>query len=218
MKIPFTIKEFLNVFKHYNNTIFPMQIILLLLAVIAVILIIKKHEKSNLYISLILSFFWLWMGIVYHILFFSSINKGAIVFGILYILQAFLFFITGVLKAKLSFKFRFDIYGIVGSVYFLYALIIYPILGYFLGHIYPRTPTFGAPCPTTIFTFGVLLFASKKIPKYLLIIPLIWSIIGFSAAINLHITEDLGLFLAGLLGVLLIVIKDRKRNNVLNRS
>ena len=93
----------------------------------------------------------------------------------------------------------------------LYAIIIYPILNYVFGHWWPSNPTFGWPCPRTIFTFGLLLWTNKKVPKYILIIPLIWALIGMSAAINLGIWEDLGLIVAGILGVVLLWIRDRNK-------
>ncbi|MCU0579417.1 MAG: DUF6064 family protein, partial [Desulfobacterota bacterium] len=70
--------------------------------------------------------------------------------------------------------------------------------------------TFGVPCPTTIFTFGILLFTSGRLPKTVLAIPFIWSIIGFTAALTLGILEDIGLLVAGLFGTAAIVIWDRK--------
>jgi hypothetical protein len=91
-------------------------------------------------------------------------------------------------------------------------MVIYPILGYFLGHGYPKSPGFGvAPCPTTIFTFGLLLWTDKKVAKYILLIPFIWSIIGFSAVIAFGMREDTGLLITALLGTILIIFKDRKK-------
>jgi hypothetical protein len=92
----------------------------------------------------------------------------------------------------------------------LYSFVIYPILGYLFGHVYPKNPTFGLPCPTTIFTFGLLLWTDKIVPKYVLVIPSIWSLIGFVAALFLGIKEDYGLLIAGVLGSILILIRDRK--------
>jgi len=85
------------------------------------------------------------------------------------------------------------------------------VLGYNLGHVYPYSPTFGLPCPTTIFTFGILLFTNEKMPVHLLIIPLLWSVIGFTAAINLIIYEDTGLLIAGLTTFTLLLISNRKK-------
>ena len=190
-----------------------MQAVLVLLAILAIILSIRKINRSDEIISIILGFFWLWIGIVYHIIFFTSINKAAYFFGALYIIQGLLFLYVGGLRSKLSFKSHPNSHGIVGSLFILYALIIYPGLGYFFGHVYPKNPTFGLPCPTTIFTFGILLWTDKKIPKYVLAIPLIWSIIGFGAAVSLGVREDYGLLIAGLLGSILIIIRDRSRKS-----
>jgi hypothetical protein len=47
-------------------------------------------------------------------------------------------------------------------------------------------------------------------PLHLLIIPLLWSIIGFTAALNLTIYEDAGLLAAGLTGFILLMLGNRK--------
>jgi len=101
---------------------------------------------------------------------------------------------------------------IIGGIFALYALVIYPVLGYSFGHVYPASPTFGAPCPTTIFTFGLLLWTDKRFPRHILVIPLLWSIIGFTAALSLTIREDFGLLIAGLLGTLLILLVRGKQS------
>nr|WP_269852012.1 DUF6064 family protein [Methanosarcina horonobensis] len=83
----------------------------------------------------------------------------------------------------------------------LFGSIIYPILGYFLGHIYPSSSIFGLPCPTTIFTIGALLLASKQPRYYAAVIPLLWTAIGFLAAVSLGVMEDTSLLIAGLIGI-----------------
>ena len=211
---PFTLDQFFEVFRNYNETVFPAQIFLYLASLIAVYLIINPTSFSNIIISIFLAFFWVWMGIVYHLIFFAPINSAAYVFGAAFILQSILFIIFGVVKKKLSFSFHSDIYGMTGIVLILFALVFYPVLGYFLGHVYPLSPTFGLPCPTTILTFGVLLLNDKKCPVVIMIIPFLWSIIGFTAAFNFGIWEDMGLLIAGLLAVSLILIRNRKYNQL----
>jgi hypothetical protein len=210
MNLPFTTDQFLDVFGQYNQAIWPMQIFLHLFAFIAIFLALKKFKNSDKIVSSILAFFWMWIGIVYHLLYFTAINKAAYFFGILFIIQGFMFLYTGDMKSRLSFKYHTNLYSVFGGIFILYSLIIYPILGHQLGHIYPRTPTFGLPCPTTIFTFGLLLWTDKNIPKYVIIIPLLWSIIGFGAALGLTIYQDYGLLIAGALGTILIIFRDKK--------
>jgi hypothetical protein len=211
LRIPFSLGDFLNVFNAYNQSIFPLQIVFYLIAFLCIYLLFAENKNTNKIISVVLSFFWLWMGIVYHLIFFSAINKAAYIFGSLFITQGILFFIWGVIKGELSFEYRKNINNNAGIILLLYALIIYPVLGYNLGHSYPYSPTFGLPCPTTIFTFGLLLFTNKKIPEYILIIPLLWSVVGFTAALTLSIYEDIGLLIAGLTAFTLLLISKREK-------
>jgi hypothetical protein len=51
------------------------------------------------------------------------------------------------------------------------------------------------PCPVTLFTTGVLL-AAVDVPRALLVVPILWSLIGGSAALLLGMTADLLLFAA----------------------
>jgi len=210
MGLPFTVEQFMGIFEKYNIAVWPMQIILVLIALLALSLSLRKFSFSNKMISTFLGLFWLWIGVVYHLTYFTSINKAAYIFGVLYIIQGLIFIFVGSMKSKLSFKFQSNSYGIIGSLFILYALVIYPTLGYVFGHVYPKNPTFGLPCPTTIFTFGLLLWTDEIVPKYVLVIPLIWSIIGFGAALSLGVKEDYGLLIAGVLGFILIFIRDRK--------
>ena len=210
MHLPFTSEQFLNVFKTYNEAIFPIQLIFSMVALFIVFMLFRKTIVKDKFISYILSFFWLWMGIVYQIIYFSEINKAAYVFGVLFIVQGIIFFTYARVPYKMSYQFDKSIYNYAGLLFILYALLIYPVVGYFLGHHYPHSPTFGAPCPTTIFTFGVLLFVRNKIPVWAMIIPLLWSIIGFGAAISLSIYEDIGLLIAGLASFSLIIMRNRE--------
>ena len=204
--MPFTIEQFLEVFKNYNLAVWPMQLALYLMGVFMVVFGTRKAPASDRAISYMLAFLWLWMAIMYHLAFFASINKGAYLFSALFMVQGVLFLVA---KNNLVFRFQRDIHGISGALLMFFAMVIYPIWGYFAGHIYPSSPTFGLPCPTTIFTLGMLLWIHPKCPLYLLIIPFLWSLIGFSAALLLGITEDTGLLVSGLLATFLLLRRRR---------
>lgn len=210
MELPFTIEQFFEVFRKYNNAIFPLQIIFYLVALFSVYLVVNPNRTSNKIIAAILSFFWLWMGVAYHILFFSDINQAAYLFGLAFSMQSILFFIYGIVQTRLSFTLRPGIYGITGIGLIVYALVVYPILGFVFDHRFPLSPTFGLPCPTTIFTFGLLLLTNKKVPVTILVIPLVWSVIGLSASLQLGVIEDMGLPVAGLLTVMMLLLGKKK--------
>ena len=90
----------------------------------------------------------------------------------------------------------------------------YPILGYFLNHIYPYSFPFGlVPCPVNIFTIGLLMWTSTSVPKYLLVIPFLWSLAGV-VPISVGIYEDIGMLAAGIIGIYIILKRDKiKKEN-----
>jgi hypothetical protein len=197
MKLPFTKDQFMDVFEKYNTAIFPMQIIFFLAACIMLFFVFRKSERLNKIIGYILGGIWIWMGIVYHILFFSSINKAAYMFGAAFIVQGILFCILA-FRNKLSFEFKNSVTNRISLFIILFGLIFYPFIGYVLGNSLVRTISFGLPCPTTIFTFGLLGLQTGNIKKRFMIIPLVWSFIGFFAAVLLGVYQDVAMPIAAL--------------------
>src|SRR5687767_10731537 len=107
MKLPFTTEQFLEVFRKYNTTFYPLQAVLLLLAAYVIFLLVRNKSNSGKTITIILAAIWIWMGAAYHIAFFSVINKAAYVFGSLFILEGILLFTYGLVKSP-SFDFNRD--------------------------------------------------------------------------------------------------------------
>lgn len=213
MAIPFTIEQFLGTLAGYNQAIAPFQWAGYLLGLVAICFIFRPSPTGNRIISSILAIYWLGMGIGYHLQWFVQINPAAYGFGIAFIIQGLWFLYTGLFRSQLRFGFSPSLAGFVGIGLIVYAMSVYPLLNILLGHGYPAMPLFGtAPCPTTIFTFAMLILARSRIPWYLLIIPLLWAAIGLSAAVHLAMWEDLGLVLAGLLGAILVIRSNRRRN------
>jgi hypothetical protein len=200
MNIPFSVQQFLDVFAQYNAAIWPAQIPLYLLGIAVVIIAASRLAWSGRVVFGALALYWIWMGALYHLSFFRQINPVATIFGGLFILQGALFILPAA-RGSVRFGPPQGWSGILGTVFIAYALVVYPILGALTGHAYPRAPLFGvAPCPTAIFTFGILLWARDRVGIYLLVIPFLWSLVGFTAALKLGIREDVGLLVAGLLG------------------
>ncbi len=196
--MPFTAQQFFEVFTQYNQFIFPMQFALVWAAFGAVLLAISRERRAGQIISGVLAFLWLWAGIVYHLIFFTRINSGAYIFGAMFVAEGVFLIYEGIVNKRLDFRFKLEADTVCGAVLMTYALLIYPVTGYLLGRVFPSSPTFGAPCPTTIFTFGLLLWAGRSLPLYLLVLPLLWAVIGSTATWHFGIAEDFGLPVAAL--------------------
>jgi uncharacterized protein DUF6064 len=196
MPLPFGVADFLEVFARYNQAVWPAQVALELAALWAVVVALRHPGGGTRTIAVILGMLWLWMGLVYHLVFFRAINPAAVAFGAAFVAEGLLLCALPGWRRKVRFGWTPDASGLLGAVLIGYALIVYPLVGYALGHRYPTAPTFGLPCPTTILTLGLLVWARPR-PWSLLVIPLLWSAVGASAAVQLGMWEDLGLVAAG---------------------
>lgn len=198
MNPPFTPEQFFSIFARYNESVWPMQVVLNVAAVACVGLLACPGVWGNRIICLVLSLLWAWMGIAYHFFFFSDINPAAWAFGTVFLAESMALAWFGVVKDDIVFRPVTGARAIVGTAFIIFALILYPVLGYVIGHRYPATPTFGLPCPTTIFTLGLLLFSVRPVSRWVFAVPLVWAAVGTWAAFELGVLEDLGLLAAGI--------------------
>jgi hypothetical protein len=200
MNTPFTIEAFLEVFRVYNAAIWPFQIAAYGLGLVALYAMFVRQNGGVQLAFAALAIHWAFAGIGYHLMFFARINPIAPVFATFFVLQAILFLASLIRPGDLRLHFGPDFRTTAGLASVVYVVAIYPVLGIWAGHGMMAGPMFGvAPCPTTIFTIGILLIARGRWVNWLSIIPLLWSLIGLAAAIQLGIPEDLGLPVAGLL-------------------
>jgi uncharacterized protein DUF6064 len=207
--MPFTIDQFFDVFRRYNEAVWPAQVIAVIDAFIAIGAAFRGGRRASRLAALVLAALWLWMGAVYHLQFFRAINPAAIVFGAAFLVQAGLLTWVGVVQGRVVLEPRLDVAGVVGGVLMVYSLVVYPEIGRALGHSYPAAPTFGLPCPTTIFTLGLFLWARPRMPLSLVIIPLLWAVVGSVAALQLGVGEDAGLAVSALVAAPLLARHSR---------
>ena len=209
MNLVLTLESMLDTFAAYNNAIWPLQWIAYALGILACVFVLLRKTYADRVIFAVLSFLWLWTGVHFFLFYFARIYTPAYLFGGIFILQGFLF-LANVFKPCLSFGFEWNGYTVVGLIFIAYAMLGYPLIGNFIGHVYPRALPFGlTPCPLTVFTFGLYMLTTRKVTWGLLLIPLFWALSGV-VPVSIGILEDIGLILSGLLGATLLLIRDRK--------
>lgn len=201
MNLPFTPDQFFSVFAQYNQAVWPAQWILNLAALGCIALLFRAGIRPDRIICAVLSALWIWMAVAYHFAFFSAINPAAWVFGAAFLLAGGGFAWFGLIKTGLAFRPVKGIRSYSGATLLVFSLVLYPLIGHLAGHRYPAAPTFGLPCPTTIFTLGMLHFCAGPGVRLIHVIPLLWSAIGSVAAFQLGVSEDLGLLAAGIVSL-----------------
>jgi hypothetical protein len=202
-------QEFATILEAYNLALWPLHGVAYVFGLGAMWLVFKPTPNSSKFIAGILALFWLWVGVV-----FSLAYWGRPLFAALFVVQAVLFVDAGLLRPRLSFGWKSDRYAFAGLLILLYALVGYPLLGYAIGHRWPQSFPFGlVPSPTCAFAMGMLLLTNRPVPKYVLAIPLLWSLAGV-VPISWGVLEDIGMLVAGVFATAAIVWRDRTRPSV----
>jgi hypothetical protein len=208
--MPFAMDEFLSALEIYNAAIWPVQVAAHLVGILAIFLAFFKMKAAVRTVSVMVAALWIWTGAIFFLRDFSSLSRMAIWFGLAFLLQGILILFQGAVKGDIRFIPRFDRYGVAGAAFMVYALIGYPLASYLIGHSYPREPMFGVtPGSLVMFTFGLLLWADEGLPKFLMTIPFVWSLIGSVISPTTGLYEDLPLMVFGLVGSLMVLKRER---------
>ena len=159
MTLPFTPDEFFDVLAAYNQRLWPYALGLWLLTLYAVIAMTRATPRGPL-MPAVLALHWAWSGLAYHAAFFSTVNPAAWLFAGLFLVEAGLLICYGVVGRRLRPAGGLSVRSALSWGLIVYALL-YPAIARAEGRVFPRLPTFGVPCPTTILTIGFLLAAES---------------------------------------------------------
>jgi hypothetical protein len=204
MNMPFTQDQFFDVLAAYNTGLWPFVLALWIVTVVMVIRLFREPQSSGRLISVLLAVQWTWAGLAYHAAFFSRINPAAPLFAALFLVESGLLAWYGLLRGRLHWSSTRSSWHIVAWILIVYG-ILYPVIVRVEGHAFPRLPTFGLPCPTTILTIGLLLAADPPMPRVLALIPIAWASVGGQAAFLFGVRTDLMLFASGIIMLVYIL-------------
>jgi hypothetical protein len=196
VQLPFTKEQFFDLLAAYNEALWPALVALWIATIVASVLLFSCRRAPDRWISGLLAAHWIWSALAYHVAFFTRINPAAWLFAVLFFLQGALFFWWGVVQGRLSFAPSRNAWAPVAWVLIAYSLL-YPGINAVQHLSVSRIPAFGVPCPTMIFTAGVLMLATPRSWR-VSSIPVIWSVVGGSAAFLLAVTADYALPIAGM--------------------
>ena len=204
------------VFGRGNAAIWPMQLVWYASAAAMIGLALWPRRLSSQLICLLAATYFAWVGIAYFGVLDSSMGvlDGVInlawLWAAIFILEAILFLVAGIVRRDLVFAPRWNLSSVLGALFMFYALVAYPIIEMLGGQPLRESPLFGlAPCVTVFFAFGLLLWARPPAPKYLLLLPLAWALCASPSNIAMGHVTDFGIALVGVITVGLIIWRDR---------
>jgi hypothetical protein len=208
--LPFTREQFFEAFAAYNAAYWPAAIVAYPLALTALAFAWRGTPHAGRIAAAVMALMWAWVGIVYHGQFFSDINPIARPFAVAFVIQAALFAWPLCSRRGLEYGRRSSLRTGAGGVMIIYALALYPLLGMAVGERYPAMPLFGVtPCPLLIFTFGLLVWA-RSARWWLWVVPLLWALVGGSAAVLLSVPQDWALPLAAIVALFALWFDGRR--------
>jgi hypothetical protein len=202
-------EEFYQNFASYNTTWLPVLGILWILLLLSTVLVfVRPNRQTNTLIKVLLAVSFLWSGVVFFPFYMTMIAiPGAVTslgIGILFALDALRNRIAIHLPKQGWLKY-------VTILLVVWALGLYTLTGYAIGHSYPQGPLPVAPCPLIILSIALISTSMDTLQKdrwpfTVLFILLIWwgFFSGLGAPFLYGFYTDLTLFFTGLYGLFML--------------
>lgn len=201
----FSQRTYYRLFELYNIEQWPLQILALALGALVWVLWRRGGDRAGRAIAAILAVCWLWVAWAFHWQRYANINPAAGHFALVFALEALLLLWTGAWGHFTPAPAPW-LQQRAGLGIFLFALLIFPLVGSLLGRSWTQTEVFGmAPDPTALATLGVLLFAGVRPAWPLYPIPVAWCMISGATLWAMESPDFAIVPLAALLAILLAV-------------
>ncbi|HEC87524.1 MAG TPA: hypothetical protein ENI49_06670 [Thermoplasmatales archaeon] len=200
-----TTETFWNQMGAYNEATFPVQIALIVLAMVLTYLVFAKPStRANNLMKAFLSFVFAWNGIVFFLIY----AKGPISTFLgapLFIIVAILFAVDIFVK-KIEFRLPDVTWQKYLTIFWILLVFLYPIIGFALGHSYPKTCMPMAPCPLTAYAIALVIAAIPRVDRKVYVALLPWALMGLPKCLGaLECYEDCILFGAGVYCLIMLI-------------
>jgi len=202
----------------HNAAIWPAQLVALALGISAIVLLLWQRPASRV-VTAIFALCWAWVGWVFHLGHYATINWAANWFAAGFALQALLLLVFGVVRRNLSFEraptqdplvaARCNISATAqraaGLALLGFGVLAQPLIGPLLGRPWTQIEAFGVtPDPTVAATLGLLLLASGRAARVLWPLPLAWCGIAGATLWSMGSPEA---FLMPLVGIAALLVR-----------
>jgi len=200
---------FYQIFASYNTTYLPvLGIFWVLLLISTVLVLVRPNRRTNTLIKVLLAAGFLWSGVVFFPFYMTMIAVP----GALTSLGVGILFAIDALRNRIAIHLpKQGWLRYVTIILVVWALSLYTLTGYSLGHPYPQGPLPVAPCPMTILSIALISTSMDTLQKdrwpfTLLFVLLIWwgFFSGLGAPFLYGFYTDLTLFLTGLYGLFML--------------
>jgi hypothetical protein len=198
-------EEFWSQVAVYNQATWPISIALSVVAAfLAYRVFARPGARTDVWMKAFLSFAFAWNGVVFFLVYVKSAISTFT--GVPLFILVSLLFAADIWAKKTHFRLPLAAWKRGVTVFWIVLVFLYPVFGWFLGHLYPRTllPVF--PCPLTVFAIALVAAAAPKVDKKVFILLLPWALLGLPKCLGaLDCYEDCILFASGVYGLVELV-------------
>jgi hypothetical protein len=189
----------------YNEATWPVQTVMIIAAAYLTYRVFARPgAKTDIWMKAFLAFAFTWNTIVFFLVFVRSpisMFTGVPLFIIVSVL-----FIVDIFVKKIHFKLPQSRWMRGLTIAWVALAALYPLLGWPLGHTWPKVllPLF--PCPLTVFAIALVAAAVPKTDKKVFIALLPWALMGLPKCFGaLDCYEDCVLFASGVYGLVVLI-------------
>jgi hypothetical protein len=195
----------------YNETTWPIAIVMIVAAAFLTYRVfLRPGTRTDIWMKAFLSFAFAWNGSVFFLIFMKnpiSMYTGAPLFIIVSLL-----FVVDILAKKTHFHPPEATWKKGLTALWIVLVFLHPVIGWPLGHVYPKAllPLF--PCPLTTFTIALVAAAAPNVDKKVFILLLPWALMALPKCFGaLDCYEDCILFASGVYGLVELIRNWRTR-------
>ena len=195
----------------YNEATWPIVVAMSLAAAFLVYRVfLKPGARTDLWTKAFLSLAFAWNGIVFFVVFVKnpiSMFTGAPLF-----LVVALLFAVDIRANKTHFQPPEAPWKKGLTILWLALVFLYPLIGWPLGHVYPRALLPMFPCPLTVFAIALVAAAAPNVDRKVFILLLPWALMALPKCFGaLDCYEDCLLFASGVYGLVELIRNWRPR-------
>jgi hypothetical protein len=189
----------------YNEATWPVQVVMIVAALyLTVRVFAKPGPKTDAWMKALLAFAFAWNGTVFFLVFVK--NPISMAIGTPLFVVVSVLFVVDIFAKKTRFRFPEGGWMRGFTIVWMLLALLYPLIGWPLGHVYPQVllPLF--PCPLTVFATALVAAAAPNVDRKLFIALLPWGLLGLPKCFGaLDCYEDCALFAAGVYGLIVLV-------------
>jgi hypothetical protein len=195
----------------YNETMWPIVMVMTVAAAFLTYrLFFKPGVTTDVWIKAFLSFAFAWNGIVFFLIYVK--NPISTFTGVPLFLVLSVLFAVDIRVQKTHFQLPEATWKKALTVFWIALVFLYPVVGWPLGHVYPKTLLPMFPCPLTVFAIALVAAAAPKVDRKVLILLLPWALMALPKCFGaLDCYEDCILFASGVYGLVELVRNWRTR-------